>query len=97
MHFDDWMRYGIDQGWCGPPVCSTHDGIPTSAVEDDAWEDYDPCIHVARLYEDNEVKVAVEANHSPSVWRDHYSTTDQARSQITPILLNSDTTSSDTL
>ena len=67
--FDDWLNSGIAAGWCGPPVCSTHDGIPTSAAEDDRFEEYDPCVHVLRLYESAEVKAAVEANHSPSVWR----------------------------
>jgi hypothetical protein len=57
-------------GWCGPAVCSTHDGLPTSEPEDAEFEDGgDPCIHVIRLYEDSTHKEAVEANHSPSTWR----------------------------
>ena len=70
MDFDHWLKYGIEQGFCGPPVCSTHDGIPTSGAEDEAWEEHDPCVHVIRPYESPEHKAAVEENHSPSNWRD---------------------------
>ena len=34
VDFDLWLKYGIEQGFCGPPVCYTHDGIPTSEEED---------------------------------------------------------------
>lgn len=67
--FDEWLRYGFEQGWCGPSVCETHDGLPVSEAEVDGFEDGDPCVHVVRLYEDADVKAAVEAYHSPSVWR----------------------------
>jgi hypothetical protein len=77
MNFDHWLKYGIEQGFCGPPVCSTHDGIPTSEEEDEAWEEYDdPCVHVIRPYGSSEHKSAVEENHSPSTWRDTWSTRD---------------------
>lgn len=69
VDFDDWMAEGIKQGWCGPPVCSTHDGIPTSEEEDLLWEEEDPCVHIIRPYTEKSHKVAVEKNHSPSVWR----------------------------
>ena len=68
--FDDWLALGIERGFCGPPVCSTHDGIPTSEEEDLEWEEYDPCVHVIRPYTGPEHKAAVEENHSPSTWRD---------------------------
>lgn len=68
--FDDWIRAGMDAGFCGPPVCYTHDGLPTSVVEDDAFDEgFDPCLSVVRLYEDAGVAAGVAANHSPSVWR----------------------------
>lgn len=73
MSFDDWVSYGIGQGWCGAPVCSTHDGVPTTADEDNAWEQGDDlCIHVIRMYASAEEKRSVEENHSPSVWRNTY-------------------------
>lgn len=74
VSFEQWISYGISMGWCGAPVCSTHDGIPTSAMEDSEYEDgSDPCIHVVRMYEDAEQKKSVEENHAPTNWRDHYS------------------------
>jgi hypothetical protein len=67
MTFDEWLQHGLTQGWVGPAVCSTHDGIPTTAEEDENYDD--ACIHVLRLYEDETTKLAVEDNHAPSVWR----------------------------
>jgi len=34
LDYDEWMTYGIKKGWCGPPVCYTHDGLPMSEQED---------------------------------------------------------------
>lgn len=70
MTFDDWLRQGMEHGWCGPAVCQTHDGTPTSEAEDEEFEDgHDPCITVIRPYADIADKTAVENNHAPSVWR----------------------------
>ena len=71
MDFDEWMTTGIKAGFCGPPVCTTHDGIPNTREEDEGWgEGGDPCIHMIRPYTDAAHKQAVEENHSPSTWRD---------------------------
>ena len=67
--FDSWLEFGYKAGWVGAPVCYTHDGLPTSALEDEDFEESDPCIHIIRCYEDDETKLAVEANHSASLWR----------------------------
>lgn len=73
MSFDMWMELGIEKGWVGAPVCSTHDGVPTSAEEDEAWEDGDDlCIHVLRLYRSQEEKKNIEQNHAPSRWRNPF-------------------------
>lgn len=69
MTFDEWLAFGYKNGYCGPDVCQTHDGLPTTASEDAEFEDGDPCIHIVRLYESTDVKRDVEENHSPSVWR----------------------------
>lgn len=71
LDFDTWLAVGMEQGWVGPPVCETHDGLPMS---DEEWAIADidgepPCIHILRLYPDDETKEAVEKAHSPSVWR----------------------------
>lgn len=65
----EWLELGLKQGWCGPALCFTHDGVPTSLEEDELFEQYDPCIHIVRLYETPEIKMAVENNHSASIWR----------------------------
>lgn len=69
ISFDDWLKLGYENGWCGPVVCYTHDGIPTSHEEDIEFDDSDPCIHIIRMYDRPETKTAVEENHSPSLWR----------------------------
>jgi hypothetical protein len=69
MDYREWIQIGIKNNWCGPAVCYTHDGLPTSFEEDETWDEDEPCIHIIRLYEDEDVKKSVELNHSPSTWR----------------------------
>jgi hypothetical protein len=69
MDFEEWLRVGIEEGWAGPAICYTHDGLPTSETEDKEFDEGDPCIHIIRLYDGEEHKHEVETNHSPSVWR----------------------------
>jgi hypothetical protein len=69
MDFEEWLKFGFDQGWCGPAVCETHDGIPLSEKEAEEFEESDPCIHIIRLYEDAEHKLEVEDAHPASMWR----------------------------
>jgi len=69
MDFEEWLRIGIENGWSGPSVCYTHDGLPLSTEEDEQFSEGDPCIHIIRLYEDAEQKKLVEKNHAPSIWR----------------------------
>jgi hypothetical protein len=71
MTFEDWLSFGIEQGWCGPAVCHTHDGLPMSFDEEENFDLDEPCLHVVRLYESPEHGLEIEANHSPSVWRKH--------------------------
>lgn len=66
---EEWIEYGIKNGWCGPPVCYTHDGLPTSLDEDTEFEYGDPCITIVRMYDDPNAKKEIEENHSPSIWR----------------------------
>ena len=68
--FEAWLRTGVEEGWVGPPVCSTHDGTPMTAEEgEELWDGGEPCLHVLRLYEDADKKREVEEAHPPSVWR----------------------------
>ena len=73
MTFDEWITYGIEKGWCGPPVCYTHDGLPMSEQEYAEFDEgQDPCTHIVRMYEDIDMKKSIEENHSPSQWRNSY-------------------------
>lgn len=73
MTFDEWITYGIEKGWCGPPVCYTHDGLPMSEQEYAEFDEgQDPCTHIVRMYEDVDMKKSIEDNHSPSQWRNSY-------------------------
>jgi hypothetical protein len=69
MTFDEWMQIGLTNAWCGPAVCYTHDGTPMTGDEEQELYESDPCIHIIRLYEDEDTKLKVEENHSPSIWR----------------------------
>jgi hypothetical protein len=61
MTFDEWIKTGYDLGYCSPPVCSTHDGTPTTATEDEQWEEGDdPCLHVVRLYNTSKKRKALK-------------------------------------
>lgn len=60
MDFDSWLKVGLENKWVGPPVCSTHDGLPSTEDEDSAWDEgEDPCIHILRLYVDEDRKSVV--------------------------------------
>ena len=69
MTFFEWLQVGIDNGWCGPGVCATHDGIPMSAEE---ANDDGPCLAIVRLYNGPEHKAAIETEHGPSTWRNNH-------------------------
>lgn len=70
LTFDEWIQIGVDNKWCGAPVCSTHDGTPISEAEEAEWEEgADPCHHIVRLYESEDVADAVNAHFTPYKWR----------------------------
>lgn len=69
MDFDTWLKVGYENGWVGAPICYTHDGLPTTEQEDEEFDEHDPCVHILRLYADEDEKRDVENNHSPSQWR----------------------------
>lgn len=67
MTMEQWLRLGYEKGFCGPALCYGHDGMPTTESEDeDFFDGLNPCFHFVRLYESEEQKRAVEANHAPS-------------------------------
>tara|TARA_R110002051_G_scaffold60546_9_gene110970 strand:+ start:77500 stop:77952 length:453 start_codon:yes stop_codon:yes gene_type:complete len=58
-----WIVRGIAHGFAIPEVCYTHDGVPTTTSEDDAFdtEGQYTCFPLVRLYEAEEVRSAVES------------------------------------
>jgi hypothetical protein len=70
MTFEEWMELGINRGWCGPPVCELHDGIPHTWAESEIlMMGEDICVSIVRLYPDEETRLEVEDCHAASVWR----------------------------
>lgn len=33
MHYTEWMKLGIDNGWITTTICYTHDGTPATEKE----------------------------------------------------------------
>jgi len=53
MTFAEWIRAGIDNGWCAAPLCDVHDAWVRTDEEQEQIEDgNDVCIYVVRLYGD---------------------------------------------
>jgi hypothetical protein len=49
----EWLHEGVEQGYCSPTYCTTHDSVPVTSEEDEEFIDGgDPCIHAVRLYEE---------------------------------------------
>lgn len=47
----EWLHYGRGRGWIGPIHCDTHNGIPMSEEEAEAYDaGEEPCIFVLRFY-----------------------------------------------
>jgi hypothetical protein len=48
--FDEWLKQGVELGYCSPQFCTTHDMAPLHESEEEALEEGgDPCCHVVRL------------------------------------------------
>lgn len=49
--FNDWIEQGITRGWCSPPVCGSHEDVPTAEWEDELTDEgHELCQTVVRLY-----------------------------------------------
>lgn len=50
MDYQEWLRVGIENGFCTEPICQTHDVVPMHETEERAWDEgSDPCCLVVRL------------------------------------------------
>lgn len=65
--YDAWTEYGQARGFVGPEVCWVEDGLPTTEAEDEYEtpggdeEQFSPCVHVRRLYPDDQTRSEIEA------------------------------------
>lgn len=70
MNFDEWLKIGIDNRWCLPPTCATHDGIPMNEEEQENDEYDDICITAMRICDP--VDWASIYDNTPAMkWRDN--------------------------
>jgi hypothetical protein len=50
LNFDDWLAYGVANGFCSEQVCEIHQGTPMTETEVELFDEgCDPCQHVVRL------------------------------------------------
>jgi len=50
MTVEEWLQYGLDNGFCSEVFCDTHDGGPSSESEWIAFDEgLDLCREVVRL------------------------------------------------
>ena len=55
MNYEEWIEYGISNGFCSVPVCQTHEPVPMHETEERAWDEGgDPCCVVIRLGNESE-------------------------------------------
>lgn len=70
MTHEEWLEYGWKNGYVSAPMCIVHDGWATTPEEDEELEEgHDPCLFMMRVYEDDDQRAAVEANHPAASWR----------------------------
>ena len=51
LDFQEWLEFGIANGWVANPSCYFHDSIPaTDEEEAEIDEGGDPCINVIRVW-----------------------------------------------
>ena len=61
MNLQDWLAIGREHGLCSPIACETHEGVPQSDKEYQAWDNgEDPCIFVVRIYTEDTTMADVE-------------------------------------
>lgn len=62
LTIDEWLQYGIDNGYCSDAVCVTHEGLPLTEEEEKEWDDgWDPCSPGVRLWL-NDIQRSIEDN-----------------------------------
>jgi hypothetical protein len=55
MNRYEWLKFGIDNGFCSDLHCDTHNGIPMTDEEAEAFDAGDDwCCHVVRVFDGTE-------------------------------------------
>lgn len=55
MTFEEWLDYGLSNGYCTTATCYTHNGFELTEEENEEFDNgYDPCIPVVRLWAEAE-------------------------------------------
>jgi hypothetical protein len=48
--YNEWIEYGISNGFCSRVVCEIHDGAPITETEGELFDaGLDPCAFIVRL------------------------------------------------
>lgn len=64
MNFEKWVSIGIENKWCTPAYCATHDGPPMTPEEFDYMDSGgDPCVYSVRMCQDDAEHDAVMQNN----------------------------------
>jgi hypothetical protein len=51
IRFEDWLGFGIRNGWVSDQVCATHEGVPSTDEGRIEWDEGgDPCEVVIRVW-----------------------------------------------
>lgn len=54
LNFDEWMKFGYQNGWISDVFCNTHDGPPLTEEEEKEWDQGgDPCSFHVKVMELN--------------------------------------------
>jgi len=47
---EQWIQFGVREGYCSAPFCDTHDGPPMADSENEVWDQGgDPCMVYIRV------------------------------------------------
>lgn len=61
MTLEEWIDYGIKNGWCTAPICYTHEGLPVNEREEKDFEEgFDPCVVIMRMTENADEQKEIE-------------------------------------
>lgn len=67
---NEWLHTGLVNGYVTPPMCYTHEGLPTLPEEDAELDaGYDPCLTILRLCEPFEFS-EVLAHQKMKAWEE---------------------------